>query len=314
MPEIRNSVLNRLGNCSRHCSTSPAWVPDAALPPPSLESCIHAVEDAKDAKKARWKQESSRRYGDAPSAGRKLRAIARRVVMLAISLGALLAAAVQAATPLEVIQKVERQLVPGNHVLRIELTNQRLDGSVGSYEVRFQIRDVDSVFGVFQKPEREKGREILRVDDALWTYIPSVGRTLRIADRDSFAGGDFSNADVMRADWSANYDLSLAKETANQWIIDLAAKKDREAAYAKMRLWVGKGDGQPVQQYFYDAAGTLLKICRYGTVRAFGAVSRPTLLVMENVITREKTTLRVLDLQTGQSFAPTRFAVDSLGK
>lgn len=239
---------------------------------------------------------------------------AARVALGALLAGVLLSGSALAATPLEVIQKVERQLVPGNHAMLIELANKRLDGSVGSYEVRFQIRDVDHVFGVFQKPEREKGREILRVDDALWTYIPSVGRTLRIADRDSFAGGDFSNADVMRADWSANYDLSLAKETANQWIIDLVARKDREPAYAKMRLWVGKQDFQPVQQYFYDATGTLLKICRYGAVRAFGAVSRPTLLVMENVITREQTTLRVLDLQTGQRFPMTRFAVDGLGK
>src|SRR4030066_1162967 len=33
----------RLGNCSLRCSTSSAAVPDAALPPPSMESCIHAV-------------------------------------------------------------------------------------------------------------------------------------------------------------------------------------------------------------------------------------------------------------------------------
>jgi hypothetical protein len=246
--------------------------------------------------------------------GRHAARVAFGALLAGLVFGVLPAGGALAATPLEVIRKVERNLVPGNHGMLIELANQRLDGSVGSYEVRFQIRDVDHVFGVFEKPEREKGREILRVDDALWTYIPAVGRTLRIADRDSFAGGDFSNADVMRADWSVNYDLSLAKETANQWIIDLVARKDREPAYAKMRLWVGKGDVQPVQQYFYDATGTLLKICRYGSVRDFGAVSRPTLLVMENVITREKTTLRILDLQTGRHFAPTRFAVDGLGK
>src|SRR4030067_1126622 len=32
-----------VGNRSRHCPTSSAAVPDAALPPPSMESCIHAV-------------------------------------------------------------------------------------------------------------------------------------------------------------------------------------------------------------------------------------------------------------------------------
>jgi outer membrane lipoprotein-sorting protein len=166
---------------------------------------------------------------------------------------------------------------------------------------------------VFRKPEREKGREVLRVDDALWTYLPSVGKSLRIADRDSFAGGDFSNADILRVDWTAKYSTSLAKETPNQWIFDLVAKTP-EAAYARMRLWVDKKTRQPIQQYYYDSSGTLLKRCQYGSVQDFGGVTRPAFLHMENVVTTQKTELRVLRLTTGQRFPDSRFAVDNLGK
>lgn len=224
-----------------------------------------------------------------------------------------LALTAQAQTPAEIVKEVEAKLVPGNYSVVYEFTNHRLDGTVSNYEVHFDIRDVDHARGVFTKPEREKGREVLRVDDALWTYLPSVGKTLRIADRDSFAGGDFSNADILRVDWTARYAASLAKETANQWIFDLTATTP-EAAYAKMRLWVDKKLRQPVQQYFYDSRGTLLKRCRYGSIRDFGTVTRPAFLQMENVVTTQKTELKVMTLTTGRRFPDTRFAVDNLGK
>ncbi len=40
---VRLALTPTLGNRSRRGSSSSAAVPDAALPPPSLESCIHAV-------------------------------------------------------------------------------------------------------------------------------------------------------------------------------------------------------------------------------------------------------------------------------
>src|SRR4030067_188936 len=42
-PSMESCIHTVVGNCSRRCPTSSAAVPDAALPPPSMESCIHAV-------------------------------------------------------------------------------------------------------------------------------------------------------------------------------------------------------------------------------------------------------------------------------
>jgi len=213
----------------------------------------------------------------------------------------------------QTVKKVEASLAPPDFAGLYEFTNHRLDGTISINEVRFQVKDMDHTFGVFEKPEREKGRQILRADDALWTFLPSVGRAMRIADRDSFAGGDFSNADVLRADWTAKYNVTLAKETPNQWIFDLKASTTG-AAYAKMRLWVDKKTVQPVQQFFYDSKGTQIKKCLYGSVRAFGAVTRPAHLVMENVLTGQRSELKILDFKTGQKIKDSRFVVDNLGK
>jgi outer membrane lipoprotein-sorting protein len=143
--------------------------------------------------------------------------------------------------------------------------------------------------------------------------MPSVGRVVRIADRDSFAGGDFSNADVLRVDWLTRYDPELAKETPKQWIIDLKAKTP-EAPYAKMRLWVDRQTHQPVQQQYYDSNGTLLKRCLYGSVQKFGKVERPAHLLMENVITKQKSELKILDMRFDVPIPDSRFVVDNLGK
>jgi hypothetical protein len=216
-------------------------------------------------------------------------------------------------TATEVIGKVEKNLSPPNFKAIYQFTNYRLDGTVGAYDVRFTVKDVNHSHGYFLKPEREKGREILRLKDTIWTYIPSVARAVRVADRESFAGGDFSNADVMRVDWLAQYHASMAKETKNQYIIDLLAK-NTDAAYAKMRLWIDKAGTQPVQQHFYDSKGTLLKVCKFGSVKTFGSVTRPSKLVMENVITKLKSEMQILDLQFESKIPEGRYAVDNLGK
>lgn len=218
-----------------------------------------------------------------------------------------------ALTPEEIIKSIENKLSPPNVEFVNEFTNYRSDGTISIYEVRFKTKDSSHTRGFFLKPEREKGREILRVDDTIWTYVPSVGRSMRIADRDSFAGGDFSNADVLRVDWSNKYSVELLKETENQWIFSLKAKTP-EAPYSEMRLWVSKKDIQPVQQYFYDSKGTLLKRCLYGSVKEFGTIKRPARLVMENVITKQKSELKIFEMMLDQKFSDQLFSVDNLGK
>jgi outer membrane lipoprotein-sorting protein len=236
------------------------------------------------------------------------------ILVLAIGIGLIFSvepASAESAT--EVIAKVEKNLSPPNFKSVYQFTNYRLDGTIANYDVRFSVKDVNHSHGYFLKPEREKGREILRLKDTIWTYMPSVARAVRVADRESFAGGDFSNADVMRVDWLAQYDASLAKETKNQFIIDLISK-NTEAAYAKMRIWIDKETTQPVQQYFYDSKGTLLKICKYGSVKTFGSITRPSKLVMENVITKLKSEMQIIELKFEDKIPDRRFVVDNLGK
>jgi outer membrane lipoprotein-sorting protein len=213
----------------------------------------------------------------------------------------------------DLVRKIEAMLAPPNIRATYVFVNTRLDGSTTSYEINLSIRDPDHNHLSFVKPEREKGREILRLKDDIWSFVPSIGRIVRIADRDSFAGGDFSNADVLRVDWLDHYKTKILKDLPKQWIIELDARTS-EASYARMRLWVDKASGQPVQQLYYDSQGTLLKRCLYGDTRNFDGITRPSRLVMENVISRQKSELIVLSIQKVSGFPESRFIIDNLGK
>jgi outer membrane lipoprotein-sorting protein len=212
-----------------------------------------------------------------------------------------------------VVGTIEGRLSPKDFTARYDFKNFRTDGTTSEYQTRIQSRSVVLQHISFEGPEREKGREVLRDGDSLWTFVPSVGRVIKIEDRESFAGGDFSNADILRVDWLAQYAPSLSKETDKQCIIYLTAKGPK-AAYAKMRLWVKKENGQPVQQEFYDSNSTLLKRLRYGSVKEFKGVIRPSFLIMENVITGQKSELRIVSIETGQKLPESRFVMDNLGK
>ncbi|MCB0404752.1 MAG: outer membrane lipoprotein-sorting protein [Bdellovibrionales bacterium] len=220
---------------------------------------------------------------------------------------------VWAADPTAIVKKIESALAPPTSKFSYAFTNHRTDGTTVEYEVSFQMKDPDHSHGYFIKPEREKGREVLRLENDLWTYMPNVGKSVHIADRDSFAGGDFSNADILRVDWTSKYSVTLLKDLTNQAIYELKAKA-KDATYAKMRLWVDKKSGMPVQQKFYDSQGTLLKRLSYGEVKKFGKTERPSYLLMENVITKQKSELRVQSMESPADVKDSRFRVDNLGK
>jgi outer membrane lipoprotein-sorting protein len=81
-----------------------------------------------------------------------------------------------------------------------------------------------------------------------------------------------------------------------------------------MRLWVDKASHQPVQQQYYDSNGTLLKRLLYGSVQKFGKVERPAHLLMENVITKQKSELKIVEMRFDVPIPDSRFVVDNLGK
>jgi outer membrane lipoprotein-sorting protein len=218
------------------------------------------------------------------------------------------------AKALGIVADVLAKLSPGQWIARYGFTNYRVDKSQQSYSLEIAARDSKTVHVSFFDPPRDKGRQILNINGEIWSFLPDSRKVVRLADRDSIGNGDFNNADVLRLNWLDLYDVKLVKESAGQYVIDMTAKKDSGAAYFLIRLWVLKAGGQPVQQYFYDNAGHHMKTLKYRDVKVFHEISRPATLIMENVITGQRTVLEVKDFQRSPGLPESRFKPDNLGK
>lgn len=218
------------------------------------------------------------------------------------------------AKAIDIVSNVLSKLSPGQWLASYAFTNYRVDKTEQSYSLKIAARDSKTIHVSFYEPPRDKGRQILNINGEIWSYLPDSRKVVRLADRDSIGNGDFNNADVLRLNWLDLYDVKLVKETNAQYVIDMTAKKNSGAAYYLIRLWVLKAGGQPVQQFFYDNAGHHMKTLKYRDIKTFHDIARPSLLIMENIITGQRTVLEVKDFQQSSGLSENRFKPDNLGK
>jgi outer membrane lipoprotein-sorting protein len=116
-------------------------------------------------------------------------------------------------------------------------------------------------------PQTEKGKYLLMLRDAMWFYLPSASRPIRISPLQRLAG-QASNGDVARTSFTADYTATIATPDGDAWRLDLVAK-DPAVAYARIQLWVDKTTYEPRRADFYVTSGKLIKRAWY---REFGVM------------------------------------------
>ena len=136
----------------------------------------------------------------------------------------------------------------------------------------------DKLVGLFLSPASDKGRTTLRIGDNMWLYIPDVGRPIRITSLQSVTGSVFNNADILRVDYSAEYNVESVDEQKDALVLSLKAKTG-EVAYDKLKMWVDKQLLLPVTIEAYAASGMLIKTLRFKDIKDFGGgIKRPATL------------------------------------
>lgn len=219
-------------------------------------------------------------------------------------------------TAADVLAKYDTIMGPAVFESMAEMTATREDGSTRTYTMRFLKRDADKFRVWFSEPASVKGQEILRLGDNSWVYIPNLKRATRIANRDSFQGGDFNNADVLRVNYATDYDAQLvAAPTPDLLAVELKAK-NTETAYDKVKLVVRKSDLQPVRGEYYGTSGQLIRSATFSEHKEFekGFV-RPGRIVMQNeVVKARKSEMVTKSFKLNVDAPPQRFMQADLGK
>jgi outer membrane lipoprotein-sorting protein len=196
----------------------------------------------------------------------------------------------------------------------VVMVAHRQDDTTRRYEMRFLKSRDDKVRVFFHEPASARGQELLRVEDNLWVYLPNLKRALRIASRQSFQGGDFNNADLLRVDYTRDFTATFGPSDETTWRLDLKSRTE-DAAYDRIALFMSKTEQMPTRAEYFAVSGKLLRSATFGDVKAFHGLRRPSHVVMRNELaTKRYSELFFLDMRFDVDPPPQRFVLDDLGR
>src|SRR5258708_15560095 len=113
----------------------------------------------------------------------------------------------------------------------------------------------------FTWPQPEKAKYLLMLRDAMWIYLPSASRPIRISPMQRLMG-QASNGDVARTGFTVDYTAAAATDGGDAGQGAIAAK-DPGVAYARVDLWVDKTSYELRHADFYVTSGKLIKRAHY---------------------------------------------------
>ena len=178
----------------------------------------------------------------------------------------------------QILQQVDRNLEPETYESYRKLIDIQPDGSRKEYVLWTVKKGSDKVLALFLSPPADKGRVTLRLGENMWLYMPSVGKPIRITSLQSVTGSVFNNADILRIDYTAEYNVEGVQDEKDQYLLSLKAKTD-EVAYDRLKMWVDKQHLLPLKIECYAASGILLKTLHFSDIKDFGGgIKRPAQL------------------------------------
>ena len=216
----------------------------------------------------------------------------------------------------ELLKKYDAVMGPDNFDAQFTMTAHRDDDTTRSYKLKVLKAGKDKLRLWFQEPAAVRGQEMLRQGENLWLYMPNLKRSVRMASRESFQGGDFNNADVLRVHYQDDYSAKVlpSPDLPDTWLVELAAKTT-DAAYERVKLWLHKGDFMPVKGEYYSQSGKMLRMAELSDVKSFGAYKRPAKVLMKNMLATKRFSVMTVDaINVKVAPAASKFVLDDLGR
>ena len=134
-------------------------------------------------------------------------------------------------------------------------------------------------------PGKDKGITFLKVDKAMWQYVPRIEKTIKIPASmmlQSWMGSDFSNDDLVReSSISEDYKAALVGEDEKEYFLDLFAREDAPVVWGRIRMHISKKHYLPTTVSYYDEDDILVRVLDYLEVKKFGDHFYPTRWLME---------------------------------
>jgi len=210
----------------------------------------------------------------------------------------------------KILDQVDSNLTPPSYEMYRKLINIEPDGTKKEYVLYTAKKGRDRMVSLFLSPPTEEGRTTLRHGDNMWLYIPDVGRPLRITSLQSVVGGIFNNSDLMRLEYSVEYDVESVEDAGQEHLLTLKAKTPA-VAYDKLKMWVDKEVLLPTKIEAYASSGLLIKTLHYENNKDFGdGIVRPAMLQTDSPLHRGYKSVMLFDKIKRRDFSDEVFTMN----
>lgn len=197
----------------------------------------------------------------------------------------------------------------------IALTNHE-GAKTETSKIRVYGRGNDRSVVEFLAPATDKGRYLLMLRDAMWIYLPSASRPIRISPLQRLMG-QASNGDVARTSFTIDYVAkSFSAETIDgrgAWALELEAK-DPGLAYKRVRLWTDSATHEPIRADFYAVSGKLLKRAHYRKFAVMAGRRMVSEIEIEDMLRAGRRTVMAYSSLTARDNPEKMFTRDALGR
>jgi hypothetical protein len=178
----------------------------------------------------------------------------------------------------DLLKQIDAKLQPESYQSYRKLINIEPDGTKKEFVLYTLKKGSSKVVSLFLSPASDNGRSTLRLDENMWLYIPGIARPLRITSVQSVTGGVFNNADILRLDFSVEYEAIGLKESDTEYELKLKAKND-SVAYMFLTMQVDKKSLTPLKIDCLANEEMLIKTITYSKIQDFGGgIVRPSIV------------------------------------
>jgi len=200
----------------------------------------------------------------------------RKIITIVLLL--LLASPALAVDGNNLLLQIDRNLNPDSYESYKKLINIEPNGKKKEFILFTVKKGKDKVVALFISPASEKGRSTLRLGENMWLYIPNVGKPIRITSLQSVVGGVFNNSDILRLDYTSEYNVETVEDRNTEYILDLKAKT-KTVAYDKLKMWATKENLVPTKIECLTETSMLVKTIYFKEVKDFGGgIVRPAVI------------------------------------
>lgn len=112
-------------------------------------------------------------------------------------------------------------------------------------------------------PQKDKDITFLKIDNAMWQFVPKIEKTIKIPPSmmlQSWMGSDFTNDDMIKESSVVNdYDKKIISENEESWTIELLPKEDAAVVWGKIIMSVHKEYFMPLKVEYFDEEMSLTR-------------------------------------------------------